>query len=492
MVWISPFQSLPLRCVLAWLVYFVWLPQLTAQQYAIDWWAVSSGGGVIGDGTNQIVGTIGQWNTAVMSGGPFQIESGFWPGPEAVTVTDLKADGLVWDGTVGLIGSYSVEGGPLASPTTAKLYWASGTNITDKLTDTAFFTNDIPADDPGNTFGPFLSQMINEPPNATYILMVLDPDNLIAETNENNNVLAIQNLQFGLDVSSVRGTVDWQKVGSDGRIFAFVKATEGATFSDTNFAKNITNAHMNGLLVGAYHFARLLNNPGTNGALLEASNFLSVARNCVMKGYLPPALDIEDDPKLHINLTTNPGPSALSVWIRTWCLAISNQTGIKPMLYMPKNYAQNGIEADLSAYPLWIATLGNSPDKPGANLGPWVSSWTFHQYDDNGQVDGVNNGAPPVDVDAFIGSSAELGSFVIGGPPPPLFTGVDGGSLKPPSNGQFEFQVSSPFIEQLNLQASEDLNTWFDVGTLDLVNGHAVFSDTNADSHIKMFYRVVP
>jgi GH25 family lysozyme M1 (1,4-beta-N-acetylmuramidase) len=395
--WLLQILCFASRITLAALFFCAWPHKVVAQNYAIDWSTIASGGGFVGDGTNQIEGTIGQWDTGTMTGGVFAIEGGFWPGPGS-------------DSTV----------------------------------------------------------------------------------------------QLGIDVSSVRGAIDWEKVRGAGKVFAFIKATEGGDFVDTNFAVNVQNARANGLMVGAYHFARPLNNPGTLGALAEASNFLHSAGNYVGKGYLPPVLDIEDDPNLNgdfdqcltandtVDLTCELGASLLSEWVRTWCSAVSNQTGISPILYMTKNYARNGMESDLSTYPLWVATVGNSPDNPGTNLGPWGTNWSFHQYDPNGTVDGVNNGVSPVDLDSFNGSLSEFGKIVIGGPPPPSFAGENGGPLTPPSGGQFKFKLSSAFIQQVVVQASDDLKSWTDVRTLTFVDGQTAFTDTNAASHEARFYRLKP
>jgi murein DD-endopeptidase MepM/ murein hydrolase activator NlpD len=74
---------------------------------------------------------------------------------------------------------------------------------------------------------------------------------------------------------------------------------------------------------------------------------------------------------------------------------------------------------------------------------------------------------------------------------PPLFTGIGGGALLPPINGQFQFEVHSDKA-QMTIQASDDLVNWIDIETVTLVNGTAPFADPNAGAHIRRYYRPKP
>jgi hypothetical protein len=54
-------------------------PFAHAQQYSIDWYKISSGGGTSTGGTYQVTGTIGQPDAgSAMSGGPYSVTGGFW------------------------------------------------------------------------------------------------------------------------------------------------------------------------------------------------------------------------------------------------------------------------------------------------------------------------------------------------------------------------------------------------------------------------------
>src|SRR4051812_41461104 len=58
----------------------------------------------------------------------------------------------------------------------------------------------------------------------------------------------------GVDVYQGDGTVDWTMVKSSGRVFAFIKATQGNTNKQSTFNANWGNTQAVGLTRGAYHY----------------------------------------------------------------------------------------------------------------------------------------------------------------------------------------------------------------------------------------------
>lgn len=108
---------------------------------------------------------------------------------------DLAASSLSWSTTnSGCDFSYTNLGSPLASSTTAKLFWANGTNIANAYTNVPVFSTNIPAGFTGQAIVHVPESYFRSPwSNATYLQFVLDPNNLIAETTKTNNLLAIRN-----------------------------------------------------------------------------------------------------------------------------------------------------------------------------------------------------------------------------------------------------------------------------------------------------------
>ena len=86
----------------------------------------------------------------------------------------------------------------------------------------------------------------------------------------------------GLDISHWQGDLNkewWATAFNEGYRFVFLKATEGLSFVDPNYAVNKANAREAGFQVGAYCFAR----PQESG-IEQAEVFITTAG---VKNYLP-------------------------------------------------------------------------------------------------------------------------------------------------------------------------------------------------------------
>jgi lysozyme len=193
----------------------------------------------------------------------------------------------------------------------------------------------------------------------------------------------------GLDVSHFQGTVDWQQVFRAGYAFAFIKATDGITYTDPMFATNWSGAKTAGLLRGAYHFFEANDDPQQ-----QAENFLNVVT--FEAGDLPPVLDVES------SSTSNQVSTATIIQnITAWLQTVQKATGLTPILYTNSGYWNGLATTEFSAYPLWIAEYGvASPTLPSG----WTS-WAFWQISQSGQIAGISTS---VDLDLFQGSLQDL------------------------------------------------------------------------------------
>jgi lysozyme len=233
----------------------------------------------------------------------------------------------------------------------------------------------------------------------------------------------------GVDVSHHQGNISWSEVYGAGYRFAFVKASEGVGWMDSNFVTNMDNGGDAGLLMGAYHFAR----PDLgNDAQDEALYFVSVARNYLKGGYLRPALDLEVGSSL--------GKEALSNWVHTWMETVKNETGIEPIIYVNSNYANNYLNTSVAKYNLWVAHWTYDTNMT-PNAGIW-SSWDFWQYSNNGSVPGISG---DVDLDIFNGDMSRLyNTFVIPENQPPIVH-FDYYPVEPKAGEQVTFDASSSY-----------------------------------------------
>jgi lysozyme len=182
----------------------------------------------------------------------------------------------------------------------------------------------------------------------------------------------------GIDISRHQGTIAWQKVAAAGVKYAYIKATEGASLVDAEFADNWKGTAQNKILRGAYHFF----SPGKS----PASQFQNFKKTVALQaGDLAPALDLEVDGQ---NWSALPPADRLPAALELLQL-LEEHYGITPLVYTNKRTVDevfNGDAGGLTSYPLWVASYKNSP--PPTMPAGW-SIWRYWQHSDKGTVDGI-------------------------------------------------------------------------------------------------------
>ncbi len=189
----------------------------------------------------------------------------------------------------------------------------------------------------------------------------------------------------GIDVSHHQNTVDWAKVRTAGKSFAFAKATEGIDWVDPTFSTNWAAMQQVGLVRGAYHFF-----VAKDDAEAQAQHFIATVQ--LEPGDLPPAVDVE--------VSDGDSVADIQAGVLIWLKTIEAHYGVKPILYSDETFLNQDLAEGFEAYPLWIAEY--SEDAP-TSIGSWTK-WTFWQYSQTGEVDGVDG---DVDVDKFEGTTTE-------------------------------------------------------------------------------------
>jgi GH25 family lysozyme M1 (1,4-beta-N-acetylmuramidase) len=208
----------------------------------------------------------------------------------------------------------------------------------------------------------------------------------------------------GIDTSHYQHapSLDWAKVKGDGVAFAFLKATEGTTFTDPYFASDWSSTRSNGIYRGAYHFAR----PSVGSADNQAAYFASVIGPQTGRGTLPPVLDLES--------TGGLSRSRLITWTSNFLKATEQLTGRVPIVYVSPAFWEDHLANSTAFhhYPLWIAHYGvSSPRVPGG----WPA-WTFWQTNSTGRVQGISG---RVDSDLFNGDLTGLKKLALAYDPQP-------------------------------------------------------------------------
>lgn len=203
----------------------------------------------------------------------------------------------------------------------------------------------------------------------------------------------------GVDVSHYQGEIRWELLEEQGVSFAFIKATEGSSHLDGNFAKNWQASGETGILSGAYHFFSF-DSPGKNQADWFMENVGS------LNGRLVPAVDVEyyGDKEVH-----PPEKEPVVKELREYLQALEEHYQVKPVIYTTYKVYRRYLEGEFEEYPLWIRNVYYPPD---VDL---RGKWQFWQYTDRAVLKGYEGTEKYIDLNAFGGSREELEGYVVGG-----------------------------------------------------------------------------
>ncbi|WAS95664.1 GH25 family lysozyme [Nannocystis punicea] len=187
----------------------------------------------------------------------------------------------------------------------------------------------------------------------------------------------------GIDVSFYQGKIDWPRVAT-ANAFAFIRATQGVTKTDSQFSANWAGARAAGVLRGPYHFLEAGANP-----VQQAEHFAGVLAEAggLGNGDLPPTLDVEPREREHPTLQN----------VLTCLEVLEKRLGCVPIVYIQDWYYELVLKgaAELHRYPLWIAGRFNT-------YTGWAPS--FWQYGKKA-MSGIRS---EVDADRFLGDIQEL------------------------------------------------------------------------------------
>lgn len=183
---------------------------------------------------------------------------------------------------------------------------------------------------------------------------------------------------IGIDVSSHQREIDWGAVAADGFTFAYVKATEGAGFTDTHFAANWDGAKNAGLTVGAYHYFTLCS-PGAQ----QAEDFLAAAPPD--DAALPPALDLEFDGACE----ERPEAEHAQDEIDAFTAIVEEAWGRRLVIYSSSEWREHYGLPVSDGRPDWLFSEARRPEQ---------ADWSVWQFRFDGTVAGIEGG---VDIDVL-------------------------------------------------------------------------------------------
>lgn len=198
----------------------------------------------------------------------------------------------------------------------------------------------------------------------------------------------------GVDVSHYQGKIDWNVLASQDISFAYIKATEGSSYVDEQFADNVREARQTRLRVGAYHFFSF-DSPG----LTQAANFVETVED--FEGMLPPVVDVE----FYGNKEANPpAPEEVRPQLQAYLDAVEEVYGKRPLIYATYESWELYIKDQFENYPLWIRDIWNRPENS--------LNWTFWQYTNRGRLKGFSGDEPYIDLNVFSGTVEEWEQWV--------------------------------------------------------------------------------
>ncbi len=179
----------------------------------------------------------------------------------------------------------------------------------------------------------------------------------------------------GIDVSHHNGTVDWDKVKSDGIDFAIIRCGYGRKDLrqiDRQFERNYRECKRVGIPVGVYHYSYAKN---ADDAGLEADFMLELIKGKQFE--YPVVFDIEDKGQAAFS------KSVLTEITVAFCSKIE-KAGYYVSVYSSADWFTNKLDlVKLAPYDKWLAHWCSKPKWDNSFGGLW-------QYSDSGRVDGID------------------------------------------------------------------------------------------------------
>lgn len=196
-------------------------------------------------------------------------------------------------------------------------------------------------------------------------------------TSTTQKVSTTNNRFHGIDISHHQGNIDWEKVPKVQ--FVYIKATEGATYQDKYYKRNLQGAKKAGIPVGSYHYFRT-----TSSAHDQFDNF----KRTVPKDRqdLIPMVDIEECK----NWTRTQFQDSLRVFMDL----VKNHYGKAPMIYSVQNFYRGYGAPEFNDHHLMLGKYKSKEPPTFKGKG----HYTIWQYSEEGVLTGIPKG---VDLDRF-------------------------------------------------------------------------------------------
>jgi lysozyme len=212
-----------------------------------------------------------------------------------------------------------------------------------------------------------------------------------------NRILAARHDVRGVDVSHYQGTIDWDVLAAQDLDFAWIKATEGASHTDPQFAASWAAATETSLLVGAYHFMSF-ESPGADQAAHLAAEVPATP------GTLPPVIDLEFYGSFFEH---HPTPDEVHAILDPLVDGIEEHYGAAPILYATEEAYDLYLAGRYPDLPVWIRSVAWAPRLSDGR------DWTVWQYSNRDRLPGYDGVEPYIDMNVFAGTREELEALAL-------------------------------------------------------------------------------
>ena len=187
----------------------------------------------------------------------------------------------------------------------------------------------------------------------------------------------------GIDISHHQGHIQWNLIDTSVVSFAFIKATEGAEHKDTLFVENWHEAQQRDILVGAYHYFSFCKSGEE-----QAANFIATVPKDSLD--LSPIIDLEYGG----NCKVGNRKADIIKEVTDYINRLESYYHKRVIIYSTNEFYKNNLISRFSDNPIWIRDILTTPQLPDGR------AWTFWQFTNRGQLDGIDS---KVDLNAFNG-----------------------------------------------------------------------------------------
>lgn len=185
----------------------------------------------------------------------------------------------------------------------------------------------------------------------------------------------------GLDVSHHQGKINWMVLAEDTAVqFVYIKATEGSTFVDEYYRRNIDGAKRAGIPAGSYHYLT-----SSSSVTAQADLFIRTAKRSEQR--LRPMVDIEAEG------VRGWSHEQIGDSLERFVNLLRRHYHVWPVIYSYSKFYNTHLAPRFNDFHLFLAHY-NDKEPVVAGAGKH-SLW---QHTDQGTVDGIPK---PVDLDVF-------------------------------------------------------------------------------------------